>query len=152
MQARNKLVIVRDADEALRIPLSKRLKVKLTQSMSDQLVLAEISGFVKAALRLRKQNLEEAAAGLAGNTAGGPLGEAGVPAFAGGAADDAAPSAKRQRTDPAIAGAVGELQPPPLQQPQHVHGELSSNGAAQQAAAPGRQQPITKKGKATKKK
>ena len=30
------LVIVRDADETLRIPLSKRLKVKLTQQMSDQ--------------------------------------------------------------------------------------------------------------------
>ncbi len=36
MIARNKLVIVRDADETLRIPLSKRLKVKLTQQMSDQ--------------------------------------------------------------------------------------------------------------------
>ena len=32
MQARNKLVIVRNADEALRIPLSKRMKVKLTQA------------------------------------------------------------------------------------------------------------------------
>ena len=36
MIARNKLVIIRDADENLRIPLSKRLKVKLTQTMSDQ--------------------------------------------------------------------------------------------------------------------
>ena len=34
MQARNKLVIVRNADEALRIPLSKRMKVKLTQVRS----------------------------------------------------------------------------------------------------------------------
>jgi hypothetical protein len=38
MIARNKLVIVRDADETLRLPLSKRLKVKLTQQMSDQVI------------------------------------------------------------------------------------------------------------------
>eukprot|EP00039_Didymoeca_costata_P010581 m.142724 g.142724 ORF g.142724 m.142724 type:complete len:620 (-) comp14886_c0_seq2:129-1988(-) len=50
MLARNKLVIVRDADEALRIPLSKRLKVKLTQTMSDDLVLVHIAGFIKDAL------------------------------------------------------------------------------------------------------
>ena len=39
MIARNKLVIIRDADENLRIPLSKRLKVKLTQTMSDQVII-----------------------------------------------------------------------------------------------------------------
>ena len=36
MKAKNKLVIVRDADETLRIPFSKRLQVKLTQAMSDE--------------------------------------------------------------------------------------------------------------------
>ena len=36
MTARNKLVIVRDADENLQIPLSKKMKVHLTQQMSDQ--------------------------------------------------------------------------------------------------------------------
>lgn len=46
MAARNKLVIVRDADHTLRIPLSKRMKVKLTQAMSDQLVLREMGTFV----------------------------------------------------------------------------------------------------------
>jgi hypothetical protein len=57
------LVIVRDADEALRIPLSKRLKVKLTQPMSDQLVLVEIVGFVKAALQIRSRNAAAVVAG-----------------------------------------------------------------------------------------
>lgn len=110
MQARNKLVIVRDADEALRIPLSKRLKVKLTQSMSDQLVLAEITGFVKAALRLRKQNIEEAKVGSAAAAAtvdGLDAAAVGVAATAapaesgggGAASEDQPPSAKRQRTD-----------------------------------------------------
>lgn len=56
MIARNKLVIVREADENLRIPLSKRLKVKMTQVMSDQLVLNEIGTFVQDTLiRLSEQ-------------------------------------------------------------------------------------------------
>merc|ERR1711988_1554190 len=55
MRARNKLVIVRDADESLRIPLSKRLKVKLTQPMSDQLVVHQIGDFIKDALDRQRQ-------------------------------------------------------------------------------------------------
>lgn len=51
MIARNKLVIIRDADENLRIPLSKRLKVKLTQTMSDQLVMHEIGTFINDSLK-----------------------------------------------------------------------------------------------------
>ena len=39
MTARNKLVIVRDADENLQIPLSKKMKVHLTQQMSDQVMI-----------------------------------------------------------------------------------------------------------------
>ena len=41
MTARNKLVIVRDADEYLQIPVSKRLKVHMTQTMSDQVRFPE---------------------------------------------------------------------------------------------------------------
>lgn len=58
MIARNKLVIVREADENLRIPLSKRLKVKMTQAMSDQLVLNEIGLFVQDTL-VRLQSTEQ---------------------------------------------------------------------------------------------
>lgn len=46
MAAKNKLVIVRDGDEILRIPLSKRIQVKLTQQMFNQLVLQELCAFV----------------------------------------------------------------------------------------------------------
>mmetsp|Transcript_34559 Transcript_34559/g.104217 ORF Transcript_34559/g.104217 Transcript_34559/m.104217 type:complete len:551 (+) Transcript_34559:26-1678(+) len=56
MIPRNKLVIVCEADENLRIPLSKRLKVKMTQAMSDQLVLNEIGNFVHdTLLRMSEQ-------------------------------------------------------------------------------------------------
>jgi len=78
--------------------------------MSDQLVLAEITGFVKAALRLRKQNMEEAKAGSAAAAAtvdGLDAAAVGVAATAapaesgggGAASEDQPPSAKRQRTD-----------------------------------------------------
>ena len=78
--------------------------------MSDQLVLAEITGFVKAALRLRKQNIEEAKVGSAAAAAtvdGLDAAAVGVAATAapaesgggGAASEDQPPSAKRQRTD-----------------------------------------------------
>ncbi len=53
MQARNKLVIVRDGDELLRIPLSKRVLVKLTQKASNTLVMNEIAAFVGTFLNVR---------------------------------------------------------------------------------------------------
>lgn len=46
MIAKNKLVIVRDGDEILRIPMSKRIQVKLTQQMFNQLVLQELCAFI----------------------------------------------------------------------------------------------------------
>jgi hypothetical protein len=54
MRCRNKLVIVRDGDNLLRIPLSKRRRVKLTQRMSDQLVVNEIFNFIDDLLRADK--------------------------------------------------------------------------------------------------
>lgn len=51
MRCRNKLVIVRDGDNLLRIPLSKRRRVKLTQRMSDQLVVNEVFNFVDDLIR-----------------------------------------------------------------------------------------------------
>ncbi len=53
MTARNKLVIVRDADENLQISLSKKMKVKLTQQMSDQVPYVHIIIHInKYAMRL----------------------------------------------------------------------------------------------------
>ena len=46
MTARNKLVIVRDADENLQIPLSKKMKVHLTQQMSDQAWLSRSTSII----------------------------------------------------------------------------------------------------------
>lgn len=55
MRCRNKLVVVRDGDSFLRIPLSKRRRVKLTQRMSDQLVINEIVNFVNDVLTASTQ-------------------------------------------------------------------------------------------------
>lgn len=55
MIARNKLVIVRDGDEMLRIPLSNRLKVTLTQPLSNALVIEQIGSFIHDTLTRRAE-------------------------------------------------------------------------------------------------
>eukprot|EP00052_Salpingoeca_macrocollata_P027608 m.262614 g.262614 ORF g.262614 m.262614 type:complete len:502 (-) comp22762_c9_seq1:175-1680(-) len=47
LNTRNKLVLVKDGDDLLRVPMARRLKSKMTQPMADQMVLNEVVTFVE---------------------------------------------------------------------------------------------------------